>query len=149
MRLNVETRLPWDIEADVLAVAVPSGAAVPEYLGEIDRRLGGGLEEMRKIGAIKGKLWEARLIPARDMGVRFVLAVGVADGRDIDRLGARRLGAVIVRKLTGCDVRSLAVHVADDLVGHRGTSSQHRSGEHRFHRSPRLSMRLRSAGTCP
>jgi leucyl aminopeptidase len=123
MRLNVETRLPWDIEADVLAVAIPAGAAMPEYLSEIDRRLGGGLEEMRKLGAIKGKLWEARLIPAQDMGVRFVLAVGVGDGSSIDRLGARRLGAVIVRRLTGCDVRTLAVHVPDDLVG-RGETTQ-------------------------
>ena len=90
MRLNVETRLPWDIEADVLAVAVPAGAAMPEYLSEIDRRPGGGLEEMRKLGAIKGKLWESRLIPAQDMGVRFVLAVGVGDGSSIDRLVTQR-----------------------------------------------------------
>jgi leucyl aminopeptidase len=120
MRLNVENRLPWDIEADVLAVTVPSGAKMPEYLAELDRRLGGSIEEMRQIGAIKGALWEARLIPAHDMGVRFVLAVGVGDGSAIDRLGARRLGSVIVRKLTGCDVRRLAVHLPDELSDRGG-----------------------------
>ena len=116
MRLNVETIYPWDVEADVLAVPVPSDIELPEYLAELDRRLGGALEAMRTLGAIKGTLWEARLIPAAEMGVRFVLAVGVGDGRRIDRLGARRLGAVIVRSLTGCDVRHLAVHVPDQLV---------------------------------
>ncbi len=123
MRLNVEQRLPWDIEADVLVVTVPSGVALPEYLAEIDRRLGGAIEQMRELGAIKGSLWESRLIPAREMGVRFVLAVGVGDGAAIDRLGARRLGAVIVRALTGCDVRTLAVHLPDQLIGRGGAAS--------------------------
>jgi leucyl aminopeptidase len=120
MRLNVETRLPWDIEADVLAVPVTTGVDLPGYLTEIDRRLGGAIEAMRTLGAIKGTLWEARLIPATQMGVPFVLAVGVGDGRTIDRVGARRLGAVIVRSLTGCDVRRLAVHVPEELVSTGG-----------------------------
>ena len=120
MRLNVEERLPWDIEADVLALPVPSGNEMPEVLAEVDRRLGGAIEALRTLGAIKGTLWEARLIPAAQMGVRFVLAVGIGDGRKIDRLGARRLGAVIVRSLTGCDVRRLAVHVPDQLVATGG-----------------------------
>ncbi|MFV2062417.1 MAG: hypothetical protein ACC726_02745, partial [Chloroflexota bacterium] len=92
MRLNVETSYPWDVEADVLAVTVPSDIELPEYLAELDRRLGGAIEEMRQLGAIKGTLWESRLIPAREMGVRFVLAIGAADGASMDRLGARRLG---------------------------------------------------------
>jgi leucyl aminopeptidase len=54
------------------------------------------------------------------MGVRFVIAVGVDDGAPIDRLGARRLGAVIVRRLSGCDVRHLAVHLPDELIAHGG-----------------------------
>src|SRR3972149_6945813 len=120
MRLYVEDRPPWDIEADVLAVTVPSAVELPEYVVEVDRRLGGALEAMRTLGAIKGTLWETRLIPASQMGVRFVLAVGVADGRRIDRLGARRLGAVIVRSLVGCDVRRLPVHLPDQLVGRGG-----------------------------
>lgn len=123
MRLDVERRLPWDIEADVLAVPVPAGVEMPEYLAEVDRRLDGSIEAMRTLGAIKGTLWETRLIPASGMGVRFVLAVGIGDGRNIDRLGARRLGAVIVRSLIGCDVRRLAVHIPDELVG-RGEAPQ-------------------------
>ncbi len=120
MRLNVERRLPWDIETDVLAVTVPSGTELPEYLVEIDRRLGGALGELRTIGALRGSLWEARLLPVRQMGARFVLAVGVGDGSAIDRLGARRLGSVMVRSLSGCEVSDLVVHLSDDLVGRGG-----------------------------
>ena len=122
MRLTVERRLPWDVEADVLAVTVPSGDELPEHLAELDRRLGGSVREWRAAGALRDKLWSARLLPAREMGVRFVLAVGVGDGRAIDRLGARRLGAVVVKQLAGCDVATLAVHVPDGLV-ERGAAS--------------------------
>ena len=50
------------------------------------------------------------------MGARFVLAVGIGDGQKLDRMGARRLGGVIVRKLMGCHVEHLAVHVPDTLI---------------------------------
>ena len=120
MRLNVERRLPWDAEADVLVVTVPAHDEVPEYLAEIDRRLDGALTALRSVGAMQGKLWSARLLPARGMGARFVLVLGVGDGSAIDRLGAQRLGSVIVRKLAGLDISSLAVHLPDELVGRGG-----------------------------
>ena len=123
MRLNVDSVYPWDIEADVLVVPVPSDIELPEYLAEIDRRLGGAIEELRQLGAIKGALWENRLIPAHEMGVRFVLAIGVGDGKGIGRLGALRLGAVMVRRLVGCDVRHLAVHVPDQLIERGGAKA--------------------------
>jgi leucyl aminopeptidase len=119
MRLNIETSYPWEIDADVLAVPVPVDDELPPYVAELDRRLGGTIESLRTLGAIKGSLWEARLMPVEGMGVRFILAVGIEDGRSLDRLGARRLGAVIVRSLTGCDVRHLAVHLPD-LLTQRG-----------------------------
>lgn len=120
MRLNVVSERPWEVRADVLAVPVPTDLELPEYLAEIDRRLGGAIEGMRQLGAIKGTLWESRLIPARDMGAHFVLAVGIGDGRRLGRVAARRLGAVIVRRLEGCDVRHLAVHLPDSLAERGG-----------------------------
>ena len=120
MRLTVEQRLPWDVEADVLAVTVPSSDELPEYLAEIDRRLGGALAELRAVGAVKGSLWAGRLLPATDMAARFVLVIGVGDGSAIDRLGVRRLGSVIVKKLAGIKVDTLAIHLPDELVGRGG-----------------------------
>jgi leucyl aminopeptidase len=120
MRLNLMSDPPWELRADVLAVAVPSDRHLPEYVSEIDRRLDGAIEAMRTLGAIKGALWEARLIPGRDMGARFVLAIGIGDGQTLDRTGARRLGGVIVRKLMGCHVEHLGVHVPDALIARGG-----------------------------
>jgi leucyl aminopeptidase len=117
MHLNVVNRQPWDVAADVLAVTVPSAPEMPEYLAEIDRRLDGALGSLRRIGAITGSPWEARLIPARDMGVRFVLTIGVGEGGAMDHLRARRLGSLIVRSLVGCEVRSLALHLPLELTG--------------------------------
>ena len=111
MRLDVQTVRPWDVEGDVLAVAVPTDHEWPDYLVELDRRLDGGLMDMRRIGAVKGTPWEGRLIPAPGLGVRFILAVGIGDGARLDRTGAFRFGAVIVRRLTGMDVRQLVVHI--------------------------------------
>ena len=120
MRLTIEERLPWDLEADVLAVTIPTTDEWPAYLTELDRRLAGSLSALRDVGAAKGSLWSGSLLPASELGARLVLAVGVGDGSAIDRLGARRLGSVIVRKLAGLDVSTLAVHLPDELVGRGG-----------------------------
>ena len=56
------------------------------------------------------------------MGARFVLAVGVGDGSAIDELCARRLGAVIIKRLVGLEVGSLAIHLTDELVGQGGAT---------------------------
>lgn len=120
MRLTVQAIPPWDVEADVLALTVPSDGELPESLAQVDRRLGGTITRLRSIGALKGELWSTRLLPATDMAARFVLAVGVGDGRAIDRLGARRLGAVMVKGLAGLDVGTLAVHLPDVLAARGG-----------------------------
>ena len=122
MRLNVERRHPWDVETDVLALTVPAAEELPEYLAEVDRRLDGAISELRSIGALPSSLWSARLIPARGMGARFVLAIGVGDGSAIDHVGARRLGSVVVRRLAGCQVSSLALHLPGELIGRDGGS---------------------------
>ena len=122
MRLTVENRPPWDVETDVLAITVPSDEDLPEYVAEVDRRLGGAISELRAVGAMQGKLWVSGLLPATDMGARFVLAVGVDDGSTIDELGARRLGAVIVKRLVGLDISTLAIHLPDELVTRGGAT---------------------------
>jgi leucyl aminopeptidase len=116
MRLNVALQPPWDVDADVLAVTVPTADPWPEHLVEVDRRLGGALAALRDVGAARGSLWSAALLPVHEMGARFVLAVGVGDGDAVDRLGAARLGNVIVKRLAGCDVSTLAIHLPDAFV---------------------------------
>jgi leucyl aminopeptidase len=120
MLLTVEHRSAWDVEADVLAVAVPADPEASGRLAELDARLGGALSALRGVGALRGKLWETRLMPAVGLGVRFVLAVGIGDGRELDRQGLRRLGAVVARGLAGCEARRLVVDLPDELLAHDG-----------------------------
>ena len=49
MRLNVVSDPPWEVRADVLAVAVPNDRQLPEYVSEVDRRLGGAIDAMRTL----------------------------------------------------------------------------------------------------
>jgi leucyl aminopeptidase len=116
MRPSVERRQPWDIEADVLVITLPAGDRLPEPVAEVDRRLEGAISELRGIGALPGTPWSSRLLPARGLATRLVLVVGTGEGEGLDRLGLRRLGAVIMRALGGIDVASLAVHVPNALV---------------------------------
>jgi leucyl aminopeptidase len=122
MHLVIESQRPWDIAADVLAIAVPTSGELPEAVLELDRRLGGVLLDMRRMGALPRKAWRSRLVPASGIGSRYVLIVGTGDGvgrREgvaLDRLGLRRLGAVMVRALAGCDVTRLVIDVPESLV---------------------------------
>lgn len=116
MRLNVVSRPPWDVEADVLALPVPAGETLPEYVSEIDRRLEGVVSSMHLAGAVRGRPWESRLVPGGGTGARFVLAIGVGEGDATGELGLRRLGAAIVRGLVGVDVGHLALYLPDELA---------------------------------
>jgi leucyl aminopeptidase len=120
MRFNVVTRQPWDVPADVLVVPLQADEAVPEALAELDRRAAGAIGAMRERGAIRGKCWEARLLPGADTGAEFVLTLGVGDD-PLDELAARRLGAAAVRQLSGVEVAHLALYLPDAVVGAAGS----------------------------
>lgn len=120
MRVTVVREQPWEPRVDVLALPLTSATRQSELLTEIDRRLGGGMEALRSLGAIKGQAWKASLIPAQDMGPRFVLVVGIGEPGTFDRVAALRLGAAIERRLSGCDVRRLSILLPDELTADPG-----------------------------
>jgi leucyl aminopeptidase len=120
MRVSVSTEAPWDVRADVLAVPVTSEPSLPPYAGLVDARVGGSVEELRRIGALKGTPWKGVLVPVEGIGSRFVLAIGVGTPDAFDRIASLRLGAAIERRLSGCDVRRLAILLPDSLAGSAG-----------------------------
>src|SRR3990172_4993544 len=115
MRLIASLAPPWDQDAEGLAIPVTTDQERSDTMAELERRIGGDLAELRRIGALKAKPWEAALIPVNGIASRFVLAIGVGDAAAFDRVAALRLGAAIVRRLSGCDVRRLAIHLPDRL----------------------------------
>jgi leucyl aminopeptidase len=122
MRVHVVSERPWDVAADILAVPVSTAVTMPDEVVEVDRRTGDGIAALRAIGAFKGHAWKGGLVPGREMGVRFVLAIGVGEPGTLDRLAALRLGAAIERRLSGCDVRRLAILMPGYLLRDGGPS---------------------------
>jgi len=118
MHISVTDREPWDVEADVLAVAIAADREPDGALAELDRRLEGALGALRTIREQVGEAYSGTLVRGRDMGADFVLAMGIGDLEAFDRLAALRFGAAIERRLGGRAVRRLAIWLPAALAGH-------------------------------
>ena len=117
MQTRVVVGQPWDVEADVLAIPIPSDAALPAPVVEIDRRLDGALSAYRAIGELKGKPWSSAMLPGHDTAAPWIVAMGVGEASAFDRLTAVRLGGAIERRLTDRVVTRLAVLIPQALLG--------------------------------
>jgi leucyl aminopeptidase len=118
MHVRVTTSEPWDVEADLLAVPIAAAGEPDGALVELDRRLDGALGALRALGEQAGEAYTGTVIRGRDMGVAWVLAMGIGDPNAFDRLAALRFGAAIERRLGGRAVRRLAVWLPAALAGH-------------------------------
>ncbi|MCY7420097.1 MAG: leucyl aminopeptidase family protein [Chloroflexi bacterium] len=117
MQTRVVVGQPWDVEADVLALPIPSDASLPAPVVEIDRRLDGALSAYRTIGELRGKPWSSVMLQGRETASPWILAMGVGEAATFDRLMAVRLGAAIERRLTDRVVTRLAVLLPQALLG--------------------------------
>ena len=117
MQTRVVVGQPWDVEADVLALPIPSDASLPAPVTEIDRRLDGALSAYRTVGELKGKPWSSAMLQGRETASPWILAMGVGEAAAFDRLTAVRLGGAIERRLTDRVVTRLAVLIPQALLG--------------------------------
>jgi leucyl aminopeptidase len=124
MQIRVTTNAPWDVEADVLALAIAAGGAPDGGLTELDRRLEGGLVALRALGEQTGEAHTGTVIRGRDMGAAWVLAMGIGQATAFDRQAALRFGAAVERRLGGRSVRRLAVWLPATLAGGPGLDAQ-------------------------
>jgi leucyl aminopeptidase len=120
MQIRVTTNEPWDVDADVLALAMAAGGVPDGPLAELDRRLEGGLVALRALGEQTGEAHTGTVIRGRDMGAAWVLAMGIGEAAAFDRLAALRFGAALERRLGGRVVRRLAVWLPASLAGGPG-----------------------------
>ena len=125
MQIRVVTSQPWDVEADLLAVPVAATEASDDALTELDRRLGGTLGAFRRLGELTGKAHEGALLPAQGLGAPWLLAMGVGELADFDRLAAFRLGAAVERRLGGTSVRRLAIWLRQGLAAREDVEPAH------------------------
>jgi leucyl aminopeptidase len=118
MHISVTDREPWDVEADVLAVAIAADREPDAALAELDRRLEGALGALRTVRELVGEAYSGTLVRGRGMGADFVLAMGIGDLDEFGRLAALRFGAAVERRLGGLAVRRLAIWLPAALAGH-------------------------------
>jgi leucyl aminopeptidase len=117
MQTRVMDRQPWDVEADLLVVPIRADDAPDAALTELDRRLDGALLAYRTLGEQVGKAHSATILRGREVGAPWVMAVGVGQVADFDRLAAVRFGAVAERRLGGRHVDRVAVWLPPALAG--------------------------------
>ena len=125
MQIRVVTNQPWEVEADLVAIPVASSESDDDALAELDRRLDGAVGAYRRLGELTGKAHEGSLITARGLAAPWLLAIGVGELEDFDRLAAFRLGAAIERRLGGTAVRRLAVWVRQGLAAREDVEPAH------------------------
>lgn len=114
MQLRVVADEPWDVQADVLAVPLPSEPDFSGALGELDRRAGGELQALVSVGEARGTLHATALAAGGTLRAARVLVLGSGPaGARLDRHEVLRLGGTAERRLAGRTVRTLAIWVAD------------------------------------
>jgi leucyl aminopeptidase len=128
MQIRVTTARPWDVEADVLALAIPTDDSDDRGLAEIDRRLDGTIAEYRRVGELRGKPWSAAFFRSPGLGAAWTLAISTGDEAGFDRVTAVRLGSAIVRRLAGRDLSRLAVYLPASLGSPPGSPSPPSAG---------------------
>jgi len=118
MQTRVTDRQPWDVEADLLVVPIRADGEPDAAAAELDRRLEGALADYRTLGEQVGKAHAATIVRGRDMGVQWVMALGIGKLAEFDRLAALRFGAAAERRLGGRHVERVAVWLPAALAGH-------------------------------
>ncbi len=112
MQVRVVADQPWDVKADVLAVPIVGQPAFSGALGELNLRSGGELQALADFGELKGKRFKSVLAGSGKAMAGRLLAVLAGDEATIDREVAIKVGATAERRLSGREVRSLAVWIS-------------------------------------
>jgi leucyl aminopeptidase len=114
------TPLP-QVEAPLLAVAVPQGTALPPSLAALDRAAGGVLERALGTGDYKGKRDETVVLYGNGTTPRILL-VGVGKPGEVTRNGLRRAAAVAAKRARLLGTKRFSFAVAREAAGGVGAS---------------------------
>ncbi len=118
MDVRVVADQPWEVPADILVVPIEAEPQFDGPLGELDRRLGGELASLVRLGAVNGKRFAGVLVGPADLPAGRILAIGVGEPEDLDLEAIRKVASAAIRRLGGHRVSTLAVWL-DPLAGSR------------------------------
>jgi leucyl aminopeptidase len=99
--IEVLVAAPGEVEADVLAVAIPEGGApLSGPAAELDRELGGTLNELADSGEIRGERDSATIVHSPARGAKRVAVAGLGPSEQIDADALRTAAAAVARRAT-------------------------------------------------
>ncbi|MFL5754853.1 MAG: leucyl aminopeptidase family protein [Chloroflexota bacterium] len=120
MQVRIVVDQPWEVQADLLAIPYLGEPSLDGPLGEVDRRTGGELRALADIRELRSKRYGTALAAPGELPVRRVMTVAGGPADELDRETVARIGASVLRRLGGRQVRSVAIWIsplADVLDG--------------------------------
>src|SRR4029077_7679895 len=89
---------PGEVEADVLAVAVPEPAALTGPAATLDRELDGQLSDLVDSGEIRGNRDSATIVHAGAGGAKRVAVAGLGKPEELNADSVRTAAAALARR---------------------------------------------------
>src|SRR5919197_5185936 len=115
MEIDVVATPPAEVEADVLAFAVPDPAELPPSGQELDRRLDGELRHLIDDGELKGERGKTTIAHTDGrLPAHRVAAAGVGAAGELDSDSLRTAAAAIAVRAGDVGARSVAWIVGDE-----------------------------------
>jgi leucyl aminopeptidase len=106
---------PWDAAVDVLVVPIVGEPAFEGPLGELDRRSGGELTSLARLGELRSKRFSTALAAPGELPAGRLLAVVAGSADTLDAETVRWVAATAIRRLGGRAVARLGMWL-DPLV---------------------------------
>ena len=108
---------PWDAAVDVLVVPIAGEPAFEGPLGELDRRSGGELSSLARLGELRSKRFSTALAAPGELPAGRLLAVAAGRADELDAETVRWVAASAIRRLGGLHVGRLGVWLDPLLAG--------------------------------
>jgi leucyl aminopeptidase len=96
--IQVLVAAPGEVEADVLAVAVPEPAALTGAAAALDRELDGQLSDLVDSGEIRGNRESATIVHTRAGGAKRVAVAGLGKPEELNADSVRTAAAALARR---------------------------------------------------
>ena len=113
MQVRVVSDQPWNVAADVLAVPYVGEPAFEGVFGEIDRRSGGELRALAAFGELKCDRYCSAIVAPGEIKAGRLMALSAGTAGELGRQNVLRVAAAIERRLSGRNVKRLAIWLGD------------------------------------
>jgi leucyl aminopeptidase len=116
MQPRLLSEQPWDVAVDVLVIPIVGEPTFQGQLAELDRRSGGELSALARLGELRSKRFSSALGAPGELRAGRLLTVSTGPSAELDAETVRWVAASAIRRLGGSTVHRLGVWL-DPLLG--------------------------------